>query len=1306
MVGFRNILSKKSGIISIRLSCNKLLLLKSKRKHIFGYSTAIMKNIILLVCLFIMNFSIYGQHSPEAKKLYESGIDLAGQSKWKAAIDSYAKAVGAELTGHNPDSLFLASCYEKAGIACSSDHQYMGALKNYRSAFHIYYRLGELDKNEIVWNEITGTYKILMSENERISSEKLTSGKEVHVEIKDVKEGRNDTLWIRLKEGANLGIEKGMSGYAVQKYKSGDRDYKILNPAVIQLVSGNESKGYVLTGASSKTGYLLPGDQVVFSKLKYGRMEGREDDLFKSLGTYNISFSDMSRTPFYNQLELLYEMNEEEKDFLIYLFKKDVVETVATLKDLKNPTLENALTDGKFKGLSVLKAMEQTTKLDIEMFLRFVTDFPGKYLGNTWKINETYATWVLNGTPLPSSKTFMVNYFVALDNKDLDKWVTQNSFYLDTLKTYIQASVNNYIDNKSYDSAGYLLRKAHKLTEQKKDAHFSSILYVLQGRIEELKGGESSYTVATDLYSRGVASDSTYWLSYLYRGNLYGDHEEYNKAIKDYKVLNRMYPYYADGFGNIGWWYLKQFLVKDAGEYCKKAYELDSSVMAWTINLAHYNLLTGKTAEAKRLYYKTLENLQSESEFVRGPLSDFEFFGKAGMLNEAFNEEKAIMVNHFNNNFKYYLQADSLFAIAKKYKNDQDYKSAVLYFTKSRDAELQAKDKREQLIHNRITWIGYSYYFDKDYANAEKNYLEALAISEKELPLSIANDYALLAEMYLDWGKKSLSEAYSSQSEGLKRKMEVEGTAKDLYVLSIGIDNYKDVNYQWASEDAKKIGVSFNNKGNYFRNVYNYVLTNKEAIGDSLSNAVQSIISKSKPGDTFIFYFTGRAVNNQMESYLLPYGFESNENDSLIRKNAISAKLLRFWSNNIKAEHQLYLLDAASSSFTSAFANESSFLGSKTDTKDVLILAATFPRIENKQLKGDIFANAVSKFLSKDESLNDGIVTSKKLESYLSSQVSGNNYYLSLESFSVGRDFTLATYNNSGIVAKAEIKDPEITRGGGVNNISKAADIMLKKRYGLFIATDEYKDTKWPRLNNPIDDAKELKKELEDEYGFEIQLLSNPSRLEIMKTIDEYSKKEYDKNDQLVILFAGHGLYNSHTDQGYLIPSDAPYTQSEFEFDDKYYPMTRLFRDLTVFKAQHVMVLLDACHGGAICSNALTRGDDDMYRARTPNELMQEHLQSPNRVIITSGRKDQNVYDGVNGLHSPFISAILTALKSTETKKRGSVSYNELITYINKTQKTQATTATFTAYDNSYFYLFYTPKSKTVGFNPNQLNSK
>ncbi len=63
------------------------------------------------------------------------------------------------------------------------------------------------------------------------------------------------------------------------------------------------------------------------------------------------------------------------------------------------PGVDQVITTGIFKDKKLFDAMEAATENDLLAFLDYVIARPRLYAGNTWKISETFATWMTSGTP-------------------------------------------------------------------------------------------------------------------------------------------------------------------------------------------------------------------------------------------------------------------------------------------------------------------------------------------------------------------------------------------------------------------------------------------------------------------------------------------------------------------------------------------------------------------------------------------------------------------------------------------------------------------------------------------------------------------------------------------------------------------------------------------------------------------------------------------------------------------------------------------------------------------------------------------
>ena len=88
--------------------------------------------------------------------------------------------------------------------------------------------------------------------------------------------------------------------------------------------------------------------------------------------------------------------------------------------------------------------------------------------------------------------------------------------------------------------------------------------------------------------------------------------------------------------------------------------------------------------------------------------------------------------------------------------------------------------------------------------------------------------------------------------------------------------------------------------------------------------------------------------------------------------------------------------------------------------------------------------------------------------------------------------------------------------------------LLYQESHALLIWISEYDNSAWTKLDAVEKGAKKLKRALEKD-GFNVIVKGNLTTNEFKQTIDNFiGKYGYDKNNRLVIFFAGHG----HTIEG------------------------------------------------------------------------------------------------------------------------------------------------------------------------------
>lgn len=211
--------------------------------------------------------------------------------------------------------------------------------------------------------------------------------------------------------------------------------------------------------------------------------------------------------------------------------------------------------------------------------------------------------------------------------------------------------------------------------------------------------------------------------------------------------------------------------------------------------------------------------------------------------------------------------------------------------------------------------------------------------------------------------------------------------------------------------------------------------------------------------------------------------------------------------------------------------------------------------------------------------------------------------------------------------------------------------------YALFFAVDDYENMN--SLSNPVQNATDLAKELEDNYGFETEVVSNPDLLTIERKLKQYRRKfrrgHFDQKGQLFIFFSGHGLQRGRN--GYFVPGDGdPETihRTGVEYD-------WLRSEIDNFACQHILVMIDACHSITFDPSWESKTDRDFGRNsdKDRDKVLTAHQEYQARLFITSDAVGDETPD-----RSSLVREFLRALHD-HYSPNGYLTHNELLgTYL------------------------------------------
>jgi hypothetical protein len=172
------------------------------------------------------------------------------------------------------------------------------------------------------------------------------------------------------------------------------------------------------------------------------------------------------------------------------------------------------------------------------------------------------------------------------------------------------------------------------------------------------------------------------------------------------------------------------------------------------------------------------------------------------------------------------------------------------------------------------------------------------------------------------------------------------------------------------------------------------------------------------------------------------------------------------------------------------------------------------------------------------------------------------------------------------------------------------ASEMLKagNYYGLIIAVEQYDDPKISDLDHAVEDATALYNLLIRDYTFDkerVKLMINPKFEDIVIELDRLNTVVTEK-DNLLLFYAGHGVWSEQSNVGYWLPSNARESNTANWFRNS------TLRDyIGSIKAKHTLLIADACFSGSIFKS----------RAAFANApaAIEKIYELPSRKAMTSG---------------------------------------------------------------------------------------
>ncbi len=171
-------------------------------------------------------------------------------------------------------------------------------------------------------------------------------------------------------------------------------------------------------------------------------------------------------------------------------------------------------------------------------------------------------------------------------------------------------------------------------------------------------------------------------------------------------------------------------------------------------------------------------------------------------------------------------------------------------------------------------------------------------------------------------------------------------------------------------------------------------------------------------------------------------------------------------------------------------------------------------------------------------------------------------------------------------------------------------EIRFGSYHALVVGNSAYRQL--PQLATAVNDAREIAALLEGRYGFQVRLLIDATRYQIMTALNEL-RESLDPEDNLLVYYAGHGLRDEAAGSAYWQPIDA-----EPDNPANWIPNEVVAEHLDLVPARHVFLVADSVYTGLRTRSSIARLPQGMTEEQRLHHI-RLMLEKRSRLVLASG---------------------------------------------------------------------------------------
>ncbi|MGV3598634.1 MAG: tetratricopeptide repeat protein [Bacteroidota bacterium] len=564
--------------------------------------------------------------------------------------------------------------------------------------------------------------------------------------VEEVLWRKGTTFRLRINAGLNDGLIMGAVAFPISAPLPDsipERLFQLGKGEVVEIGPWSAEVEVDIYDSTDTYNWVKEGDIIetrIFSKFK-------EETIIYELLSKDVSFRDNNRDRMLNPRYIIHYDSKEFKELLLLLMADQVFDTEEFTRE--GDIFVNPAVKGQNQGKSIHDLFLEPDTADIEDYLEFVAYFPRKYMGKDYKVNETYATWLLNNSP---STPYVILDSLLVENDPLRRMQIFEFNKTDLIDDFYEKwaeKATAYADKQDFNSALKtldLVFEAGSLFNNKKImVHGLYKKGTVLGEQNMYEQAIASYDSASKLYL--LLKDTIEHIRSIYKmADIYGDWARYKQAEQYFDIAQQKLRKKIGKGGSYEENELLAYILWDKGYNVSQRGDYDNALKAYDEAEKILDRIGGSKTDRATIY----RNMAYVSKQKGLYLQAVDKYSQSMQLFlEDGNQKKYATLNDDI--------ADSYFKMGK-------YREAIVHYQKAYEIKLGMDDKSGAGFSKSN--IGQAYWNLGTYDTAIMAHREAVSLNaEANDIVGIAYSYEKIGDLWKENGNLDSSVSYYFKAE-------------------------------------------------------------------------------------------------------------------------------------------------------------------------------------------------------------------------------------------------------------------------------------------------------------------------------------------------------------------------------------------------------------------------------------------------------------------------------------------------------------------------------------------------------------